>query len=142
MLRHLIRACLLVVLLTGTVGANDGLPPLCEKPPTIDEVYNLLPRFGVSVPGFSKVYRGNVQYVIERLVDRLGPPRDCPFVGRIQVHHCHWQCSVYYDAVVDLTYPFRLRLKKQCVESFMIRQRLLHVVGNAPPPAPGPLPPP
>jgi hypothetical protein len=111
----------------------QGTPvPLCEKPPADAEILRLLPRFGIGVPGISKVYRGEVQIVCERLRDELDPPRFYPLIGPARLHHCRWLCTVYYNAVLDLSYPLRLKIKQERIEFFVIDKDQFHLYTEAP----------
>lgn len=62
-------------------------PPLCEDPP--DEA--LILRLAGIPPG------PDVQVLVERLVDQIDQPRSFPQVGPAQLHHCHWQCTIFYN---------------------------------------------
>ena len=71
------------------------LPPLgagecgeCD-PPTDAAVFKLL---GEKAKGFD----GTVTVVKTNLVDKLDPARHFPLVGQARLHHCHWECRVYF----------------------------------------------
>lgn len=71
------------------------LPPLkagecgeCD-PPTDAAVLKLL---GETAKGFD----GTITVVKTNLVDRLDPARLFPLVGQAHLHHCHWECRVYF----------------------------------------------
>lgn len=71
------------------------LPPLragecgeCD-PPTDAAVLKLL---GEKAKGFD----GTITVVKTNLVDKLDPARLFPIVGQARLHHCHWECRVYF----------------------------------------------
>lgn len=71
------------------------LPPLgagecgeCD-PPTDAAVLKLL---GERAKGFD----GTITVVKTNLVDKLDPARLFPVVGQARLHHCHWECRVYF----------------------------------------------
>jgi hypothetical protein len=71
------------------------LPPLKDgecgecDPPTDAAVLKVL---GEKAKGFD----GTVTVVKTNLVDKLDPARLFPIVGQARLHHCHWECRVYF----------------------------------------------
>src|SRR5262249_59049482 len=76
---------------------RDGYPPpICEDPPSDAETLRVMPRVTRGIPYVYEEFRDDIRIVYERLVDRIDPPRFFPLVGPAQLHHCHWQCTIYY----------------------------------------------
>jgi hypothetical protein len=85
--------------------------------PSIDEVLSLLlPKGSRGVPLIHEVFRDDIQLVAERILDRTDPPRFFPQVGRAQLHHCHWKCTVHYTETVESSYPFPFTARRPRVE--------------------------
>ena len=113
---------------------RDGFPaPICEDPPSEQEVLRAMPRVTRGVPFFFEEFRDDIQVVSERLVDKIDPPRFFPLVGPAQLHHCHWECVIYYTETVQSDYPFPVKVKKQRVQVIYIDKYHLHLyVGENP----------
>jgi hypothetical protein len=106
---------------------RDGIPPpLCEEPPSEAAVLRWLDP-PVRVPGVIESFRDDIEVVTERLVDRIDPPRFYPLVGPAQLHHCHYKCTVYYTEVMELSYPFPVRVTKPRVEVVYIDKDHVHL---------------
>jgi hypothetical protein len=85
--------------------------------PSIDEVLSfLLPKGPRGVPLIHEVFRDDIKLVADRLLDRTDPPRFFPLVGRAQLHHCHWKCTVHYTETVESSYPYPFTAKRPRVE--------------------------
>src|SRR5947208_9499628 len=53
---------------------RDGFPaPICEDPPSEQEVLRAMPRVTRGVPFFFEEFRDDIQIVSERLVDKIDP---------------------------------------------------------------------
>jgi hypothetical protein len=113
---------------------RDGVPPpICEDPPSDAEVLRAIPRVPRGIPYAYETFRDNVVIVKNRLVDKIDPPRFFPLVGQAQLHHCHWECVVYYDELVQSDYPFPVYLKKPRTQVMYIDKDHLHLyVGTNP----------
>jgi hypothetical protein len=107
---------------------RDGVPPpICEDPPSDQEVLRAIPRVPRGVPYIYEQFRDDVVIVKNRLVDKIDPPRFFPLVGPAQLHHCHWECVVYYNELVQSDYPFPVYLKRQRVQVIYIDKDHLHL---------------
>jgi hypothetical protein len=107
---------------------RDGFPPpLCEDPPSDREVLRTMPRVIRGVPYFLEEFRDDVQIIKNRLVDRIDPPRFYPLIGMAQLHHCHWECVVYYTETIMSSYPFPTYLRKRRVQVVYIDKDHLHL---------------
>ncbi|MDY3552491.1 hypothetical protein R5W24_001574 [Gemmata sp. JC717] len=113
---------------------RDGFPPpICEDEPSDQEVLRAMPRVPRGVPGIYETFRDDISIVKNRLVDKIDPPRFFPLVGQAQLHHCHWECVVYYTELVQSDYPFPTYRKKQRVQVIYIDKDHLHLyVGTDP----------
>jgi hypothetical protein len=101
-------------------------PPVCEDPPSEQEILRAMPRVTRGVPYAYEEFRDDIQIVTERLVDKIDPPRFFPLVGPAQLHHCHWKCTIYYRETVQTSYPFPVKVVKNRVEVVYIDKDHLH----------------
>lgn len=107
---------------------KDGFPPpICEDPPSEQEVLRAMPRVSRGVPYFYEEFRDDITIVNERLVDKIDPPRFFPLVGPAQLHHCHWKSTIYYTETVQSSYPFPVKVVKHRVEVVYIDKDHLHL---------------
>jgi hypothetical protein len=113
---------------------RNGYPdPICEDPPTDLEVLRVMPRIPRGVPYVFETFRDDIVIVKNRLVDKIDPPRFFPLVGMAQLHHCHWECVIYYTETVESDYPFPCKVKKQRTQVVYIDKDHLHLyVGTDP----------
>jgi len=113
---------------------RDGFPPpICEDAPSDQEVLRAMPRVPRGMPYVFETFRDDIVIVKNRVVDKIDPPRFFPLVGPAQLHHCHWECIIYYNETVSSDYPFPVQVKKQRVEVMQIDKDHLHLfVGNNP----------
>lgn len=111
-----------------------GYPaPICEDPPSDGEVLRAMPRVPRGVPYIYEVFRDDIVIVKNRLVDKIDPPRFFPLVGPAQLHHCHWECVIYYNELIQSDYPFPVYLRKPRVQVIYIDKDHLHMyVGEDP----------
>lgn len=107
---------------------QDGKPaPLCEDAPSDVEVLRAMPRVARGVPYVFEQFRDDVVIVKNRLVDKIDPPRFFPLVGPAQLHHCHWECVVYYTETKQSDWPFPTYVRKRRVEVIYIDKDHLHL---------------
>jgi hypothetical protein len=111
-----------------------GYPaPLCEDPPSDREVLRLMPRVKRGISFVYEEFRDDVQIIKNRMVDKIDPPRPFPLIGMAQLHHCHWECVVYYTETVQSSYPFPTYIKKKRTQVVYIDKDHLHLyVGENP----------
>jgi hypothetical protein len=108
-------------------------PPICEDPPSDAEVLRAMPRVPRGVPSVYETFRDDIVIVKNRLVDKIDPPRFFPLVGPAQLHHCHWECVIYYNELVQSDYPFPIYIRKPRVQVIYIDKDHLHLyVGDNP----------
>jgi hypothetical protein len=108
-------------------------PPLCEDEPSDREILRALPRVTRGVPFVYEEFMDNIEFVKERLVDKIDPPRFFPLVGPAQLHHCHWKCTVYWTETQQSDYPFPVKIVKRRVQVVYIDKDHLHQCVGADP---------
>jgi RNA polymerase sigma factor (sigma-70 family) len=96
-----------------------------ESPPAEDMILRALPQVPRGVAYVLEVFRDDIQVVSERLVKRVDPPRFFPLVGEAKLHHNHWKCTVYYNEIVEYSYPFPSRVKRARVQVVYIDKDFL-----------------
>lgn len=112
-----------------------GPPPLCEDPPDTAAVLRAMPHIKRGVPYFYEEHRDDIEVIVERLVDKIDPPRFFPLVGMAQLHHCHYKCTVYYTETIESMFPFPFRAVRPRVEVVYIDKDHLHLAPNGTPEA-------
>src|SRR5437588_4070042 len=108
-------------------------PPLCEDPPSEEEVLRTMIHVTRGVPYLVEEFRDDIRIVPERIVDKIDPPRFFPLVGPAQLHHCHWKCTVYFTETIVSAYPFPVRAKRPRVQVMMIDKDHLHLYPHGSP---------
>jgi len=107
---------------------RDGFPaPLCEDPPSDREVLRSLPKGIRGVPEVYEEFRDDIQITKSRIVDKIDPPRFFPLVGMAQLHHCHWECAVYYTETIESRHPYPVYLRKPRIQVVYIDKDHLHL---------------
>ena len=107
---------------------RDGYPPpICEDPPSDAEILRAMPRVARGVPYIYEEFRDDIVIVKNRLVDKIDPPRFFPLVGPAQLHHCHWECVIYYTETIQSDYPFPTFIKKPRTQVMYIDKDHLHL---------------
>jgi hypothetical protein len=107
---------------------RDGYPPpICEDPPSDLECLRAMPRVARGVPYVYEQFRDDVTIVKNRLVDKIDPPRFFPLVGMAQLHHCHWECVIYYRETIQSDYPWATYTSKNRVQVIYIDKDHLHL---------------
>jgi hypothetical protein len=101
-------------------------PPICEDPPSEGEILRALPRVCRGVPYVYEEFRDDIDFRVEKLVDKIDPPRFFPLVGPAQLHHCHYKCIVYWTETIQSDQPFPVKLKKRRTEVVYIDKDHLH----------------
>lgn len=109
-----------------------GHRPYCEDPPDAAEILRSMPRVTRGVPYIYEEFRDDIDFTVEKLVDRVDPPRFFPLIGPAQLHHCHWKCTVYFTETVESIYPFPFRVKRRRAEVVYIDKDHLHLCVSGP----------
>jgi hypothetical protein len=102
-------------------------PPLCEDPPSEEQVLRTMIHVKRGVPYLVEEFRDNVDIKFERIVDKIDPPRFFPLVGPAQLHHCHWRCLVSFTETIESGYPFPFRCRRPRMEVIYIDKDHLHL---------------
>lgn len=110
----------------------NGYRPLCEDPPDRAAILRAMPRVARGVPYVYEEFRDDLDFVVEKLVDVVDPPRFFPLVGPAQLHHCHYKCTVYYTETIESSYPFPFRCKRRRVETIYMDRDHLHLCVGTP----------
>ena len=108
--------------------------PRCEDPPTDAEVMRVFnERMVRGVPYFYEEFQDDLTIVKNLVADRIDPPRFFPLVGMAQLHHCKWECGVYFNDLKQSSYPYPTYIRKPKVEVVYIDKDHLHLyVGENP----------
>lgn len=109
-----------------------GHRPYCEDPPDQAEILRAMPRVTRGIPYIYEEFRDDIEFTVEKLVDRVDPPRFIPLIGPAQLHHCHWKCTVYFTETIDSSYPFPFRIKRRRAEVVYIDKDHLHLCVSGP----------
>ena len=108
-----------------------GFPtPICDDPPSDEEIIRALPSAPRSVPNVYQIHRGEVVIVKNCIRDRIDPPRMFPLVGAAQLHHCHWECAVHFRETIQIEVPFPMKSSKQRVEVVYVDKDFLHMAAS------------
>jgi hypothetical protein len=107
-----------------------GHRPFCEDPPDRQEILRAMPRVTRGIPYIYEEFRDDIEFTVEKLVDKVDPPRFFPLIGPAQLHHCHWKCTVYFTETIDSSHPFPFRLKRRRAEVVYIDKDHLHLCVN------------
>ena len=102
----------------------EALPP-----PSDDEVMKVLadPIKG-GPPVVHETTLNNVRIVKEKIADYIDPRRFYPMIGKAQMHHAHYKCTVYADKTTKVGWPVpHTTEEKQTVEVLYIDHNHLHV---------------
>ncbi len=99
--------------------------PALLEPPSEAEVLRALPKVPRSIPLVLEVFRDDISMVTERLARQVDPPRVFPLVGKAELHHWHWKCTVYYTETVESLYPSPFRTRRPRVEVVYIDKDFL-----------------
>ena len=81
----------------------------------------------LGVPYVYEEFWDDIVIVKNRVVDQIDPPRFFPLVGMAQLHHCHWECVVYYNETIQSAQPFPVFIKKPRVQVMYIDKDHLHL---------------
>jgi hypothetical protein len=109
-----------------------GYRSLCEDPPDRAEILRTMNRVVRGVPYVYEEFREDFEFTVEKLVDRVDPPRFFPLVGPAQLHHCHWKCTIYFNETLESCHPFPFQIKRRRAEVVYIDKDHLHLCVSSP----------
>jgi hypothetical protein len=104
--------------------------PVCEDPPSEEEIIRALPRVARGVPYLYEEFRDDFTFVTEKIVDQIDPVTFIPLVGSAQLHHCHFKCTVYYRERITSHYPFPFTVVNDRVQVVYIDKDHLHLAAG------------
>lgn len=103
-----------------------GYKPKCEDPPDIQTINRAMPRVARGLPGIYEEFRDDMDYALKNIVDHVDPPRFYPLIGMAQLHHCHWEITIFYTETISVGFPFPYRTVRRRTEVVYIDQDHLH----------------
>jgi hypothetical protein len=111
---------------------GEFAPPSCLDPPSEAEVWDAVPRFKNGSPPFYEVQRNNARFLIEKIGDKIDPPKIYPLIGGAQLVHCHYKCTIYFDELYWSDYPIPFHHLDHRVEVIYMDKDYLRRVGGPP----------
>lgn len=111
---------------TIVLGAYRDQDPQCSEEPDEARILRAMKPVKRGIPYAYEESRDNIQIVTERIVDKIDPPRCFPLVGRAQLHHCQWKCTVYYTETITSRNPSLCRSSRPQVQVIYIDTDHLH----------------
>ncbi len=112
---------------------TSGAEPVALDPPTPDEVMRALePSVEGGLPFLHEVQRNKVRMTIDPIADYIDPPRFYPLIGWAQLHHAHYKCTLFYEEVTWVGWPFPYKTTDEdASEVIYIDHNHFHMVGHA-----------
>jgi len=111
------------------VGSHIALDPPSDDQ-VVRELNKARPIDG-SVPGLETTIRNIKGITKELIADYVDPPRVMPLVGPVQLHHAHYKCTVYFEEITHVGWPFPHMIKTENgIETLYIDADHLHRVGG------------
>ncbi len=111
-----------------------GAPTEALDPPSDDEVMRAWERANPiqgGLPFLHEYQRNNVRIVKDKIADYIDPPRVVPLIGPVQLHHCHYKCTIYYSETTRVGWPIPHTLvDEDSQEVIYIDHNHFHMVGN------------
>ncbi len=104
----------------------------CDDPPDNREIMRVLGNLDRGVAPIYEISRDDFEFTVEKLVDRIDPPRFFPMIGPAQLHHCHWKCTVYFTETVEISYPYPFKTKNRRSEVVYIDKDHVHLFVTEP----------
>lgn len=109
---------------------GEFAPPNCLDPPSEAEVWAKVPKFRHGLEPIYEVQRNNVRFLIEKIGDKIDPPKIYPLAGPCQLVHCHYKCTVYFDELYWSDYPIPFNSIDHRVEVVYFDKDYLRRVGG------------
>ncbi|HZL89899.1 MAG TPA: hypothetical protein VFB96_16145 [Pirellulaceae bacterium] len=111
-----------------------GAPTEALDPPSDDEVMRAWERANPiqgGLPFLHEYQRNNVRIIKDKIADYVDPPRVVPLLGPVQLHHCHYKCTIYYSETTRVGWPVPHTLvDEDSQEVIYIDHNHFHMVGN------------
>jgi hypothetical protein len=116
----------------GPITAGGPVESL--DPPSDDEVMRALEKarpIQGDLPMLHETQRNNCRIVKEKIADYIDPPRVLPLVGPVQLHHCHYKCTVYFTEITRVGWPVPYtKYNEDASEVVYVDHNHFHAVGN------------
>ncbi|MCA9175349.1 MAG: hypothetical protein KDB14_12785 [Planctomycetales bacterium] len=113
---------------------THGGPVKAMDPPSDDEVMRAFERARPvqgGLPFLHEVQRNRVRIAKDLIADYVDPPRFVPLIGPAQLHHAHYKCTIYYEEVTRVGWPYPHTIRDEdSVEVIYIDHNHYHMVGN------------
>jgi len=108
---------------------RDYAPVFCMDPPTEYDIVRVMrkPSYPGKIPYLYEKHYNRLRFEVQKIVDHIDECRFYPLVGPAQLHHCHWECVVYYNELVQSDYPFPIYVRKPRVQVIYIDKDHLHL---------------
>lgn len=120
---------------------TSGGAPVALDTPSDDEVIRALEKARPIEGGIPLLWsrnRNDVRIVKEKIADYVDPVRVYPMIGPAQQHHAHYKCTIYYEDVRRVGWPFPHTLRDEDArEVVYIDHNHLHMVGDVDDGGPG-----
>lgn len=101
-----------------------ALTPQCD-PPTDAEVLEVF--HARRAKGDDPVH-DDITIVKNLVADKIEAPRAYPVMGTAQLHHCRWECGVYYNDLKQSSSPYPTAVRKPKVEVIVLDTDCLRVI--------------
>ena len=112
---------------------TSGAEIVALDPPSDDEVMRALEKAQPvegGVPLLWERNRNNVRIVKCKIADYIDPPRVVPLLGPVQLHHAHYECTIYYTEITRVGWPVPHTLVyEDSQEVIYIDHNHFHMVG-------------
>lgn len=119
-----------VPILDPVPGENAPLP--CLDPPSEEEVWRKVPHFRPGWPALYEVQRNDVQFLIEKIGEKVDPVKVYPLAGPCQLVHCHYKCTVFFLESYWSDYPIPFNHRKDRIEVVYIDKDYLRRAAGPP----------
>ncbi|MEO1496651.1 MAG: hypothetical protein AAFV43_05820 [Planctomycetota bacterium] len=120
---------------------TSGGAPVALDTPSDDEVMRALEKARPIEGGIPMLWsrnRNDVRIVKEKIADYVDEVRVYPMIGPAQQHHAHYKCTIYYEDVRRVGWPFPHTLRDEDArEVVYIDHNHLHMVGDVDDGGPG-----
>ena len=113
---------------------TSGGPVAAMDAPSDDEIMRALEKVHPvqgGLPFLHEGQRNNVRITKDLIADYIDPVRVYPGIGPAQLHHAHYKCTVYYEDIQRVGWPFPHTIRDEdSREVIYIDHNHLHMVGN------------
>ena len=111
---------------------KENRPGVCLDEPTEAEMWAKVPKARFASSFSCETERKNARYLIEKIGEKVDPPKVYPLAGACQLAHCHFKCTVYFDEVYWSDKPIPFRQVERRIEVVYIDKDYLRRYGGPP----------